>query len=144
MDMEFFDVLVRYEIDLWAVVDDDLRRRGLISAAQLQALDVLSIRAGTGRVQDVSGGIGITVGAASKLVDRLERDGLVKRQPNPSDRRSSLVVLTDVGEGAFQAASRARAALLDAVLEPDSVAAALTALKSLQARLDQTRAAVGA
>jgi len=140
--MEFFDVLVRYEVELWAVVDDDLRRRGLISAAQLQALDVLSGRAGTGRVQDVSGGIGITVGAASKLVDRLERDGLVERRPNPSDRRSSLVVLTEAGQAAFQEATRARAALLDAVLEPDAVGAALIALKSLQARLDQTRSAV--
>ena len=76
LGMEFFDVLVRYEVDLWSVVDDGLRRRGLVSAAQLQALDELSGRAGTGRVQDVSAGIGITVGAASKLVDRMERDGL--------------------------------------------------------------------
>jgi DNA-binding MarR family transcriptional regulator len=140
--MEFFDVLVRYEVDLWAVVDDDLRRRGLISAAQLQALDVLSGRDGTGRVQDVSGGIGITVGAASKLVDRLERDGLVERRPNPSDRRSSLVVLTTVGQAAFRAATQARAALLDVVLEPDATRAALIALKSLQDRLDRTRSAV--
>jgi DNA-binding MarR family transcriptional regulator len=140
--MEFFDVLVRYEVDLWAVVDDDLRRRGLISAAQLQALDVLSGRDGTGRVQDVSGGIGITVGAASKLVDRLERDGLVERRPNPSDRRSSLVVLTNVGQAAFRAATQARAALLDVVLEPDATRAALIALKSLQDRLDRTRSAV--
>jgi len=139
--MEFFDALVRYEVDLWAAVDDDLRQRGLISAAQLQALDVLSDRAGTGRVQDVSGGIGITVGAASKLVDRLERDGLVERRPNPSDRRSSLVVLTDAGEVAFRAAAQARAALLDTVLEPEAVRVALIALKSLQARLDQTRTA---
>ena len=140
--MEFFDALVRYEVDLWAAVDDDLRQRGLISAAQLQALDVLSDRSGTGRVQDVSGGIGITVGAASKLVDRLERDGLVQRRPNPSDRRSSLVVLTDAGEVAFRAGAQARAALLDAVLEPEAVRVALIALKSLKDRLDQTRSAV--
>ena len=39
----------------------------------------------------------ITVGGASKIVDRLESAGLVARRANPDDRRSSLVELTDAG-----------------------------------------------
>ncbi|WP_425570669.1 MarR family winged helix-turn-helix transcriptional regulator [Rugosimonospora acidiphila] len=37
------------------------------------------------------------IGAISKGADRLERQGLVVRQPNPLDRRSSLLTLTDDG-----------------------------------------------
>ena len=70
--MELFDVLVRYEVALRSAVD---REAGRLN-------------------QDLSDDIGITVGAASKLVDRLERDGLVSKGPNPADRRSSLIALT--------------------------------------------------
>jgi DNA-binding MarR family transcriptional regulator len=50
------------------------------------------------RVEEIRQELGITVGAASKLVDRLERDGLAVRSANPSDRRSSLVALTAEGD----------------------------------------------
>ena len=52
---------------------------------------------GAARVQELRTELGITVGAASKLVDRLERDGLVVRTAHPHDRRSSLVTLTAPG-----------------------------------------------
>jgi DNA-binding MarR family transcriptional regulator len=42
--------------------------------------------------------LGITVGAASKGVERQVRDGLVRRQANPEDGRSSLLALTPHGQ----------------------------------------------
>ena len=33
----------------------------------------------------------------SRLLDRLERDGLITRKPNPVDQRSRLIQLTDLG-----------------------------------------------
>jgi DNA-binding MarR family transcriptional regulator len=39
----------------------------------------------------------MTSGGMTAALDRLERKGLVTRVPNPSDRRGSLVRLTDVG-----------------------------------------------
>lgn len=52
----------------------------------------------TCRVQDVATDLVITVGGASKLVDRIEAAGLCRRRANPGDRRSSLVELTPTGE----------------------------------------------
>jgi DNA-binding MarR family transcriptional regulator len=49
------------------------------------------------RVHDIVRGLSITVGGASKTVDRLERDGLVARRPHPNDRRSSVIALTRTG-----------------------------------------------
>jgi MarR family transcriptional regulator, multiple antibiotic resistance protein MarR len=48
-------------------------------------------------VADLAAEFAVGVGATSKGVDRLEKAGWVMRQPNPSDRRSSLLALTDDG-----------------------------------------------
>lgn len=98
--MDFFDVLVRYETDLWNHLDDRLRGADQVSLATLTGLRAVRRHPGACRVQEVRNELGITVGAASKLVDRLERDGLVVRTAHPKDRRSSLVTLTRTGERA--------------------------------------------
>src|ERR1700694_2150524 len=43
---------------------------------------------------------------ATHLVTRLERDRLVRREVDPSDRRKWFTVLTEEGDGALQAARR--------------------------------------
>jgi DNA-binding MarR family transcriptional regulator len=42
----------------------------------------------------------------TQLVDRLEADGLVAREPDPNDRRSRLAVITEAGRRAWEAGSR--------------------------------------
>ena len=41
--------------------------------------------------------IGMSTGGVTPAVDRLEAKGLVERRPNPDDRRSSVLALTDEG-----------------------------------------------
>src|ERR1700710_2017150 len=43
----------------------------------------------------------ITTASATELLDRLERDGHVKRRPHPTDRRKLMVDLTEAGAGAI-------------------------------------------
>jgi MarR family transcriptional regulator for hemolysin len=45
-----------------------------------------------------------------RMVDRLERDGLVERRPHPGDRRASCLFLTSAGR---RAAKRGRRAVAD-------------------------------
>jgi DNA-binding MarR family transcriptional regulator len=42
----------------------------------------------------------------TQLVDRLQADGLVSREPDPNDRRSRLAVLTTAGRKALEAGTR--------------------------------------
>ena len=42
---------------------------------------------------------------ASRVVDELARSGLVRRDPNPDDRRSAFAVLTDTGRAALRRAA---------------------------------------
>ena len=50
------------------------------------------------------------------LVDRLERDGLVRRIPNPEDRRSLKVELTQAGFKAYTEAAHALEQVEDEIL----------------------------
>ena len=44
----------------------------------------------------------------TQLVDRLEADGMVRRVPDPDDRRSVRALITDLGRQRHLAAGRAR------------------------------------
>ncbi|HEU5484844.1 MAG TPA: MarR family transcriptional regulator [Microlunatus sp.] len=137
--MEFFDALVRYEVSLWAAVDQELGRLELVGLGHLHALRVLDRYDGSARVQDLSDDIGITVGAVSKLVDRLERDGLVARSPNPANRRSSLIALTATGRDALAAALQVARSVVEAAVGVEDAQPLVAALGRLQARLDRRR-----
>ena len=62
-----------------------------LSATDVEVLDLLG-RAGplaAGQLAEVTG---LTSGAVTRLIDRLERAGYVQRTPHPQDRRSVLIV----------------------------------------------------
>jgi DNA-binding MarR family transcriptional regulator len=114
--MDFFDAVVEYEIALWNHLEARLQESGAVSLAVLSALRIVERHGGSGRVRELQDELRITVGAASKLADRLERDGLVRRSSNPSDRRSSVLELTPLGRERFAAASEVADAALAAHL----------------------------
>ncbi|MGE7433007.1 MarR family winged helix-turn-helix transcriptional regulator [Kitasatospora sp. NPDC001175] len=92
----FFSDLVRCETRLYNALNDRLRTRHGIATSQFEFLRYLRDHPAA-RVADLAAEFAIGIGATSKGVDRLEKQGWVARQPNPSDRRSSLLALTDAG-----------------------------------------------
>ena len=92
----FFADLVRCETRLYNALNDRLRERHGIVTSQFEFLRYLRDHPGS-RVADLATEFAVGIGATSKGVDRLEKQGWVVRQPNPSDRRSSLLALTDDG-----------------------------------------------
>lgn len=128
MHMDFLDTLVRYETALWNHLDDRLATAGAVRLGTLSALRVLARHPGAARVQELRTELGITVGAASKLVDRLERDGLATRTAHPDDRRSSLVTLTAAGDAALQEGTAILERALDEHLGDEPAAGAVTTI----------------
>lgn len=61
--------------------------------------------------------IGLDRSVVSRHATRLERGGLLRRQPDPHDARASLLVLTDQGGQAVAELRRRLAARLDGYLE---------------------------
>jgi DNA-binding MarR family transcriptional regulator len=120
-----FDDLVGLEIAVWDAVDRRLRQDCELPLGQFMPMRVIAATPGC-RVLDVSAQLQITVGAASKVVDRVEAAGRCARRPNPADRRSSLLVLTDPGAALLAAADvvfeQELRRLLGEVLSPSALA----------------------
>jgi DNA-binding MarR family transcriptional regulator len=55
---------------------------------------------------DLADGLLLTAGGVTRLLDGLERDGLVAREECASDRRVTYAVLTDAGRAKLRTASR--------------------------------------
>jgi DNA-binding MarR family transcriptional regulator len=84
---------------LWERIDARLGERHDLSLAFFEALYFTSqAPQSTLRVGDLAKAMRITVGGASKLVDRVEAAGLIARAPDPTDRRAARVRLTRAGE----------------------------------------------
>ena len=136
----FFADLVRSETRLYNAVGDRLRERHGIVTSQFEFLRFLRDHPGA-RVADLAAEFAIGVGATSKGADRLERQGWVAREPNPADRRSSLLVLTGDGLQLVNAAEETfnerLAELITDALEASSVTAAGQVLSQLRSVLER-------
>ncbi|MCK9922895.1 MarR family transcriptional regulator [Frankia sp. AgPm24] len=106
----------------------------------LRALQVLGAAVeGEGRNQiEVARRFGIDRTVMVRLVDELERDGLVLRQPDPADRRARILVATERGTLVHTAAQQQRL-LVDqhvlAALEPAEREEFVRLLRRIVARL---------
>jgi DNA-binding MarR family transcriptional regulator len=136
----FFDDLVRCETRVYNALSDRLRAEHSIVTSQFESLRHLRDHPGA-RVADIAAAFAIGIGATSKGVDRLEKRGWVVRQPNPDDRRSSLLALTEEGARLVDAAERtATACLAELIGEAFGDApATVRAFADLRATLERDR-----
>jgi len=140
-----FADLVRTEVRLYNALNDGLRERHGIVTSQYEVLRYLRAHPGC-RVADVAAELAVGVGATSKGIDRLEQRGWVARQPNPADRRSSLLVLTDEGvrliDDAAPDVADLLASLAGGALGGDQLTALASALSVLRAALERDQVGV--
>jgi DNA-binding MarR family transcriptional regulator len=117
------------------------RDMSLTSAATLATLD----RTGPRRITDLAVIAGVTQPAMTVLVRVMEESGLVERRGDPSDKRVTLVCLTEAGASYVRARRRAGveafARLIDELTreEVNALKAALPALLHLAELEDQDR-----
>jgi DNA-binding MarR family transcriptional regulator len=115
--------LIRLEIALWDRVDARLRDAHELPLAFFESLLFISREPRRSmRVGDLARALRVTVGGTSKLVDRIERAGLIAREPDPDDRRASRVSLTTAGKRKLTAAVKTYdsevGSIVDGVLTP--------------------------
>ncbi|WP_312859479.1 MarR family winged helix-turn-helix transcriptional regulator [Pseudonocardia xinjiangensis] len=135
----FFADLVRCETRLYNALNDRLREGHGIVTSQFEFLRFLRDRPGA-RVADLAAEFAVGVGATSKGIDRLEKQGWVVRQPNPSDRRSSILALTPDGSKLVDEAettfTEGLAALIGGTLDGSSASSAARAMAQLRSVLE--------
>lgn len=84
-----------------AHVESKLERVGL-SLAKLAALTALAENGESMPLGQLAARLSCVKSNITQLVDRLEADGFVARQPDPNDRRGRLAVMTAAGRTACQ------------------------------------------
>ena len=108
------EMLERYHAT-WGALDRALREAHQLGASEFEVLEQLAeaeAAAPTCRMQDLCGRVQLSQSALSRVVSRLEHDGLVERAMCADDRRGIFVQLTDVGRERHAAAVPTHRAVL--------------------------------
>lgn len=133
----------RFDVDeLTTVIEDfntlfirlpTVQRLGFSSLSVVHTLS----RRGPMRLTALTATEQLTQPAMTSLVSRLERDGLVERRPDPSDRRAVLVTLTAAGAELVHARHANRVTLLGRLIalmddgEREAIARSVPALRRI-------------
>jgi DNA-binding MarR family transcriptional regulator len=111
-----------------------------LSLARTRALKALA-GADRMRMNELSAALGVVPRTVTTLVDSLEKEGLVERDPDPHDRRVTRLRITDAGSNQLQHLIAARltgaAALFDA-LTPTERRQLAKLLARIQAAADES------
>ncbi|GAB2614701.1 hypothetical protein GCM10027168_54110 [Streptomyces capparidis] len=104
----------------WCELDRLLHERHGIGASEFEVLDQLSEVCVAGRpalrVQEIARNVHLTQSALSRLIGRLEKEGLVARGMCPDDRRGVKVGLTEEGRRRCEQARPTHRAVLARML----------------------------
>jgi len=84
-------------VEVAAALHNSLAKQG-ISEGRLRILAILLDRPDAATHSELAEESGVTKGTITGLVDGLEREGYVQRQPDVQDRRISRISLTPAGE----------------------------------------------
>lgn len=99
--------IMRVQQIIQSAVDGALKPHGL-TFARYEALVLLTFSRRSALPMRVMGErLQLHPTSVTNIVDRLEKDGLVKRMPHPTDRRTTLVEITEDGRARREAATEA-------------------------------------
>ena len=102
----------------WCALERALQEHHGLSASEFEVLERLAVGGrGQCRVQELADAAYLSQSAVSRLIARLERDGLVSRSMCELDRRGIYVCLTDAGRERHAAARPTQRAILAASLQ---------------------------
>lgn len=99
LDLRLFRIWLKASKAVVTNIKNDIESHR-INSENFMILELLYSK-GPHPVQKISEVFSIPSGSITYVVDKLEKKGLVERQPNPNDRRASNVVLTTEGRALF-------------------------------------------
>lgn len=112
---EWHELLARYSA-VFTALECRLQERHGIGANEFEALERLATCDFKCRSADLTGAIHLSQSATSRLVARLEKEGLVERALCELDRRGIFVTITDAGRELYLAAKRTHREVLNETL----------------------------
>lgn len=100
------NLIGRVRSQLLAAIDSELARDDLLGPLEVTAAQLIVIVSLAGRdcatsASELCKGMSYDAGAMTRMLDRLEAKGLVRRTRSPADRRLVNLELTEAGMGAY-------------------------------------------
>jgi DNA-binding MarR family transcriptional regulator len=119
-------------------LDVELHREHQLAITEFDALVALyNVSEKRLRMSVLADLVMLSPAGTTHLVTRLERDGMVRREVDPTDRRKWFTVLTDAGDQALHRARRTHSAVLRRTILAVASPAELRTLRRLSERLAQ-------
>jgi len=135
---EIADELRNFYLRAHRAIDRAMKMEG-VSLARAKLLKFIA-NEGAARSADIGTTFGFSPRTVTEAIDALERDGLVQRTPDPSDRRAKRLSITPAGEAALAASEPVRQKFLTEVfgiLSDEERQALSRALHKMNDRLEQ-------
>ena len=89
--------LIRTYTRMWEQVEAQMRRDTGLTMARYDVLAQLDMSGGRLGLTDLASSILLSQSGLSKLLDRMEASGLVRRDPDPRDGRAAIAAITPQG-----------------------------------------------
>ena len=140
-------LLSRVRVEMLAAVDAELAADRRLAPLELSAAQLIVIASLAGEerksASDLCKGISYDAGAMTRMLDRLEGKGLIRRNRSPEDRRLVHLELTDEGRAAYPRMRELSLAVANRFLRGFSKAEARTLEGLLNRMLDNAQPAEG-
>ena len=134
--MPAFLALLRTHARLKDQLELDVRRISGLSVARYDVLMHLDMAGGRLRLSDLAEAVVLSPSGLSKLVDRMQESGLVERQPDPDDARSTFATITRHGREVVRKTRQRHHAFLQHIFGDVLDARDLADLTRIMARLN--------
>ena len=104
--------LIRTHARLWDQVEAQMRQDSGLTMARYDVLMQLDMAGGRLGLSELASTVVLSASGLSKLLDRMEVSGLIRREPDPRDARSTFARITPRGRSLVRRARRSHHAWL--------------------------------
>jgi DNA-binding MarR family transcriptional regulator len=112
--------MLRVHARTWCALERELGERHGLGASEFEVLDrLVEFNMDRCRVQELADSVHLSQSALSRLLGRLERDGLISRGMCPDDRRGIYVSPTEAGRALHAEACPTHRAILATVFKAE-------------------------
>jgi DNA-binding MarR family transcriptional regulator len=105
-------LLVRTHTRFWGGVEEQMQREHGLTMARYDVLAQLEMAGGRLGLRDLAAAIALSPSGLSKLLDRMDASGLIRREPDPADQRAAFATITPWGRELVRGARSDHHALL--------------------------------
>jgi DNA-binding MarR family transcriptional regulator len=104
--------LIRTHARFWDQLESQIRRDHGLTMTRYDVLAHLDLAGGQLRLNELASSIVLSPSGLSKLLDRMETSGLIRRDPDPLDARSTFATITPAGRSLVKRARQSHHRLL--------------------------------